>query len=64
MNYMNKERYMSVLFEGKKDIVTNNGFQMLDNKMRYYELNKTGLSQNYDKRIVLADGVSTRPLDI
>lgn len=63
-NEINKKRFDNVLFKDKKDICTNKGFRVIDNEMITYTQNKKGLSYYYDKRKVLADGVSTIPLDI
>jgi len=43
---------------------TNKGFRMVDNHMITYIQEKKGLTYYYDKRVVLADGVSTLPLPI
>ena len=64
LNYMDKKRYIDVLLNGKKDFGLNRGFQLLQGTVCTYELSKSGLTYCYDKRRVLADGVSTVPLDI
>ncbi len=43
---------------------TNKGFRVINNEMVTYIQHKKGLSYYYDKRVVLADGVSSVPLDI
>ncbi len=43
---------------------SNKGFRVINNEMVTYIQQKKGLSYIYDKRKVLADGVSTMPLDI
>ncbi len=48
----------------EKDMCSNKGFRVINNEMVTYIQHKKGLSYYYDKRIVLADGVSTVPLDI
>ena len=64
LNYMDKKRYIDVLLNGKKDFGLNRGFQLLQGTVCTYELSKSGLTYCYDKRRVLADGVTTVPLDI
>ena len=50
--------------EGKDiDKAKNVGFRVYDQGVVTYEQNKLGLSANYDKRYVLADGIHTGPLD-
>jgi hypothetical protein len=68
---MNFETYYKVINnEVNKIIVKNNGFRILKNKISnklniyHYEQDKVGLSQKYDKRIVLNDGITTVPLNI
>ena len=63
-NEINKKRFNNVLFKNEKDTCTNKGFRVINNEMITYTQNKKGLSYYYDKRKVLADGVSTVPLDI
>jgi hypothetical protein len=53
-----------VLFNDAKDMCMNKGFRVVNNEMVTYIQQKKGLSYVYDKRKVLADGVSTAPLDI
>jgi hypothetical protein len=64
-NDITKERFEKVLFNPNyKDMCTNKGFRMVDNHMITYIQEKKGLTYYYDKRVVLADGVSTLPLPI
>ena len=63
-NEINKDRFHNVLFNDVKDMCTNKGFRVINNFMVTYIQQKRGLSYYYDKRVVLADGVSTVPLDI
>ena len=63
-NEMTFPRYYDVLFKGKDDEVLNVGFKLHKGNIKYYEQKKKGLSYCYSKRVVLADGVSTKPLDI
>ena len=51
---------MSELQEVDKAI--NKGFRVHEQGMVTYEQNKLGLSAYYDKRVVLSDGIHTRPL--
>jgi hypothetical protein len=43
---------------------TNRGFRVIDNTMHTYLQERAGFSYFYPKTKVLADGVSTEPLDI
>ena len=63
-NTINKERFDNVLFHETKDMCINKGFRVINNEMVTYIQHKKGLSYMYDKRKVLADGVSTVPLEI
>ena len=63
-NDINKDRFHNVLFNNTEDKCTNKGFRVINNEMVTYIQQKKGLSYVYDKRKVLADGVSTVPLDI
>jgi hypothetical protein len=63
-NEISKDRFHNVLFNDVKDMCTNKGFRVINNEMVTYIQHKKGLSYYYDKRVVLADGVSTVPLDI
>ncbi len=60
---INKDRFHGVLFNDVKDMCKNKGFRVINNEMVTYTQQKKGLSYYYDKRVVLADGVSTVPLD-
>ena len=61
---MNFPRYRDVLFHDKSNEVLNVGFKLHNGNIKYYEQKKKGLSYYYSKRVVLEDGVHTRPLDI
>ena len=63
-NVIDKNRFHNVLFNDEKDKCSNKGFRVINNEMVTYIQQKKGLSYVYDKRKVLADGVSTVPLDI
>ena len=63
-NEISKDSFHNVLFNDVEDVYTNKGFRVINNEMVTYIQHKKGLSYYYDKRIVLADGVSTVPLDI
>jgi hypothetical protein len=58
------QKFNNVLFGDKKDTVNNTGFRYIAGTMKTYEQEKKGLSYAYHKRIVLADGISTIPLNI
>ena len=62
---INYDRFNDVL-SGKivKDEVVNKAFRVINNEVVTCEQKKVGLSITYDKRVVLADGISTVPLDI
>ena len=75
---MNFETYKSVVLENKMYMAQAKGMRIFNDSQIYKEKNdvaqnrkiynyigeKIGLTQKYDKRIVLADGVSTVPLNI
>ena len=62
---INYERFNDVLTGNLiKHEVVNKGFRVINNEVVTCEQKKVGLSIIYDKRVVLADGVSTIPLDI
>jgi hypothetical protein len=60
-NVMSWDRYKGAL-DGFKDKAQNTGFRVNDNQIVTYTQNKLGLSAYYDKRIVAADGIHTKPL--
>ena len=60
-NDLNWRRYMNVL-QGYLDKAKNVGFRIHDQGVVTYEQNKLGLSAFYDKRMVLPDGIHTKPL--
>ena len=63
-NEITYKRFEDVLFNGAKDIVNNKGFRYVAGYMKSYEQVKKGLSYVYHKRIVQADGITTKPLNI
>ena len=67
-NSLNDEpisKYRAVLEEEERVITCNRSFRVVGNsKVCTYELKKNGLSYFYPKRIVLSDGIHTKPLDI
>jgi hypothetical protein len=62
-NKLTKEQYLSVLYTKIPVSGENIGFCKIDNNVLTYALQRNGLLYDYLKRIVLADGVSTKPLD-
>ena len=56
--------YMDVLLSKKSGSGTNRGFRVVETKMYTYLQERAGLSYFYPKRKVMADGMSTAPLDI
>ena len=63
-NDINKGTYMDVLLTKQSGSCTNRGFRSIDNQVYTYLQERAGFSYFYPKRKVLADGVSTIPLDI
>ena len=63
-NQITKDKYMDVLLSKKSGSGTNRGFRSIDNQVYTYLQERAGFSYFYPKRKVLADGVSTIPLDI
>ncbi|TYZ57451.1 hypothetical protein PybrP1_010839 [[Pythium] brassicae (nom. inval.)] len=63
-NILNPESFKRVVSERITMEATNSGFRINKCGMSTYIQIKTGLSYFYDKRKVLADGISTAPLDI
>lgn len=63
-NNLTKEQFIDVLQEKSKVCGVNRGFRKISNNMFTYAQQKSGLSYFYAKRKVLADGISTIPLDI
>ena len=61
---LTRERYLDVLNTQVSGSGTNKGFRPVGGNMHTYEQTRRGLSYLYAKRKVLADGVSTLPLDI
>jgi hypothetical protein len=75
---MNYETYKSVVLDNKMYMATNKGMRIFNDKqitkeksdvnqnrkIYNYVCEKVGLTQKYDKRIVLGDGISTVPLNI
>ena len=55
---------MDVLLSKQSGSGTNRGFRLADNQVYPYLQERTGFSYFYPKRKVLADGVSTAPLEI
>ena len=63
-NQITKDKYMDVLLSKKSGSSTNRGFRSMDNQVFTYLQEKSGFSYFYPKQKVLADGVSTAPLEI
>ena len=63
-NEITKDKYMDVLLTKEAGTGTNRGFRSIDNQVYTYLQERAGFSYFYPKRKVLADGVSTAPLDI
>jgi hypothetical protein len=63
-NKLTKDQYLSVLHTKKPISGENRGFCKIDNCILTYSLQRTGLLYDYYKRILLSDGVSTKPPNI
>ena len=63
-NEIDKKTYMDVLVTKKSGTGINRGFRSVDNTMYTYLQERAAFSYFYPKRKVLADGVSTRPLEL
>ena len=63
-NDINKDKYLNVLLTKQNSAGVNRGFRVVNNTMYTYEQVRDAFSYFYPKRKVLADGVSTTPLDI
>ena len=61
---MNKDKFLHVLLTKQNSSGVNRGFRVVNNTMYTYEQVRDAFSYFYPKRNVLADGVSTTPLDI
>ena len=57
-------KYRKVMDEFNNVIATNRGYRTVHNSVATYEQTKKGLSYFYPKRIVYADGIDTRPLNL
>ena len=63
-NEINKDKYLQVLLTKQNSSGVNRGFRVVKNTMYTYEQVRDAFSYFHPKRKVLADGVSTTPLDI
>ena len=63
-NDINKDKYLNVLLTKQNSAGVNRGFRVVNNTMYTYEQVRDAFSYFYPKRKVLADGVSTTPLEI
>jgi hypothetical protein len=63
-NSLSTQIYNRVLETEETHMATNRGFKVVDHHVTTYSQKKRGLSYQYIKRRVCADGVSTQPLDI
>ena len=63
-NEINKDNYLQVVLTKQNSSGVNRGFRVVNNTMYTYEQVRNAFSYFYPKRKVLADGVSTTPLDI
>ena len=63
-NTINKDKYLKVLMTGQPESGENRGFRVVKNRVLTYSQFRLGFSYFYPKRKVLADGITTTPLDI
>ena len=63
-NQFNKTNYLNVLKAQKSATGMNISFRVKDNSVYTYQQTKRALSYFYPKRKVLADGISTAPLEL
>ena len=63
-NQFNKTTYLNVLKSQKSATGMNISFRVKDNSVYTYQQTKRALSYFYPKRKVLADGISTAPLEL
>ena len=63
-NDINKDKYLNVLLTKQNSAGVNRGFRVVNNTMYTYTQVRDAFSYFYPKRKILADGVSTTPLDI
>jgi len=63
-NNISYKKFENVLINKTHDMAVNQGFRYVNGCMNTYEQSKKGLSYIYNKRILLSDGISTKPLNI
>ena len=63
-NPLTFEEYRNVLQSNQPLTITNRGFRSYKNRIFLYVQCKKGLYSFYPKRIVLDDGIHTKPLEI
>jgi hypothetical protein len=63
-NNISYKKFENVLLNKTHDMAVNQGFRYVNGFMHTYEQSKKGLSYIYNKRILLSDGISTKPLNI
>ena len=63
-NNISYKKFENVLLNKTHDMAVNQGFRYVNGCMNTYEQSKKGLSYIYNKRILLSDGISTKPLNI
>ena len=63
-NPLTFDEYRNVLQSNQPLTITNRGFRSYQNRIFSYAQNKKGLNSFYTKRIVLDDGIHTKPLEI
>ena len=63
-NALTFEEYRNVLQSNQPLTIINRGFRSYQNRIFSYVQSKQGLNSFYQKRIVLNDGIYTKPLQI
>ncbi len=63
-NIISYKQIENVLITKTHDMVVNQGFRYVNGSMNTYEQSKKGLCYIYNKRNLLSDGTSTKPLNI
>ena len=63
-NVINKDTFLAVLTNLRSGSGVNRGFRVRDSSVMTYIQEKAALTYFYGKRKVLADGLSTAPLEL
>ena len=63
-NVIDKDTFLAVLLNRRSGSGVNRGFRVRDSSVMTYVQDRAALTYFYGKRKVLADGVSTAPLEV